>query len=124
MKKNAISWRRTIVGSTLEILAPVFLMFCLVITRTIIVPTTIGNFDIYQIKKPIYPTATLDANNKWTNTNYFASTQGYEMKDFLSYTEYSAATEVGDQFVYNPFLDPFSPYYFFPPHCRGSPSTF
>ncbi len=34
MKKNAINWRRTIVGSAFEILCPVLLMFLLVYIRT------------------------------------------------------------------------------------------
>lgn len=53
----------------LEILCPVVLMFFLVYIRTQISTTLVGNFDISQIKKPFFPTATLGEDNNWTNTN-------------------------------------------------------
>ena len=117
MRKNAISWRRTICGSILEILCPVVLMFLLVYIRTQISPTLVGNFDIYQIKKPFFPIATIGKDNNWTNTNSDIGLQGVQISNFLGYTEYKPAFKSGNQVLYNPLIDPLGPYYFFPPHC-------
>ena len=71
MRKNAINWRRTIVGSAFEILCPVLLMFLLVYIRTQVQPYLVGEYDVYQIKKPFYPTATLDpTTGNWTDSNF------------------------------------------------------
>lgn len=77
MRKNAINWRRTIVGSTFEILCPVFLMFILVYIRTQVEPYLVGEFDLYQIKKPFYPTALLDpATGNWSDSNFETTRHG------------------------------------------------
>jgi hypothetical protein len=59
MKKNAINWRRTLVGSLMELICPVVLMMILVYARTQVATQLVGNFDIYQLKKPFFPTAVL-----------------------------------------------------------------
>jgi hypothetical protein len=59
MKKNVINWKRTPVGSLLEILCPVLLMLLLVWARIEIEPSLLGNINLLNLKKPIYPLATM-----------------------------------------------------------------
>jgi hypothetical protein len=47
MKKNAINWRRTLVGSLMELICPIVLMMILVYARTLVEKQLVGNFDIY-----------------------------------------------------------------------------
>ena len=47
MIKNAINWKRTPVGSVLEMACPVFLMILLVVARWWITPDYYGDFDLY-----------------------------------------------------------------------------
>jgi hypothetical protein len=35
----------------------------------------------------------------------------------MEHSNYSAAVKIGNITLYEPLLDPFGPYYFFPPHC-------
>lgn len=59
MRKNWIYWSRTPCGSILEIFCPVLLMLLMVWARSEIDSTFLGAFDLYMLKKPIYPVTTL-----------------------------------------------------------------
>lgn len=68
MRKNFINYKRTPTGSAMEFLAPVFIMLVLSLMRAVVAPFSIQDFDIYQLKKPFYPTTTLDPlTGNWTH---------------------------------------------------------
>jgi hypothetical protein len=117
MRKNGINWKRTWCGSSLEIICPIILMFIITWARTQVTVITSQEYDIYQIKKPMYPT---NARNEthWSNTNYEATKQGLDLIPFMQHNNYTPAISfpvLGT--VYEPLVDPIGPYYFFPPHC-------
>ena len=117
MYKNGINWKRTWCGSILEIICPIILMFIITWARTQVLVVTSQEYDIYQIKKPMYPTNTMNETG-WTNTNFDATKQGFDLIPFMQHNNYTPAIEapvIGT--VYEPLVDPLGPYYFFPPHC-------
>ena len=66
MWKNGVNAKRTWFGSILEIICPILLMFIIVWARTAIDIVDAPEFDIWQLKKPIYPTAMLNEEDEWT----------------------------------------------------------
>jgi hypothetical protein len=60
MRKNFINYKRTPTGTTMEFLAPVLAMLVCVLMRWLISPFELDNFDIYDLKKPFFPTTTFD----------------------------------------------------------------
>lgn len=66
-------------------------MFILVYTRTQVVPYFVGEYDIYALKAPIYPIASLnDQTSNWTMSNFDATRRGLKLSSFMEYTEYLA----------------------------------
>jgi hypothetical protein len=83
-RKNYINWRRTIFGSVAEILCPILLMLILVWARLEVDVADPIDFDIYELKKPFYPTAQLNLQtNEWQDANINATRQGVEMIPFM-----------------------------------------
>ena len=83
-RKNYINWRRTIFGSVAEILCPILLMLILVWARMEVDVEDPIDFDIYQLKKPFYPTAQLNLQtNEWQDANINATRQGVDMTPFM-----------------------------------------
>ena len=102
----------------MEIICPILLMFIIVWARTQISVEQAPQFDVYQLKKPIYPIAHLAENGTWHTENYEITKQGAEMIPFLEFANYSAAiTAPGVGTLYQPLIDPFGPFYLQPPHC-------
>ena len=125
MRKNAINWKRTWLGSISEMLCPVMLMFVLLYFRYKITTEYVGEFDITLLKKPFFPTTGWNSTtNLFDNSNFAATKQGLKVKDFMNYVNYTTSTQIGDQAVYSSLTDPLGPFYFFPPHCSGSSSRF
>jgi hypothetical protein len=80
-RKNLINYKRTPIGSSLEILIPVFLMGLLCVMRWLFPPISVSNFDIYDLKKPFYPVVSLDPNTgNWTNNNFDNTELGLELR--------------------------------------------
>lgn len=122
MRKNFINYKRTPTGTALEFLAPVAVMLFLCLLRSIVPPTSLDNFDIYQLKKPFFPTAVLDAqSNNWTQTNFDATKIGLDLTGFMIHANYSSVAKIDNQTTaaYSALLDPLSPFYFFPSNCYG-----
>ena len=71
MRKNLISWRRTILGSLVELLTPIVLMCVIVYLRRLIAPFEAD--DSYfgpRDKYVAYPTASLSLQtNQWVDTD-------------------------------------------------------
>lgn len=61
----------------MEVVCPIFLMFLLVMARYLITPSEYDAADIYLLKKPFYPTATLD-QDQWTSENFFTTKEGID----------------------------------------------
>lgn len=118
MHKNAINWKRTWFGSIMEILLPIFLMMIIVWARSEVDVLMSPEIDIYQIKKPFFPTAYLQENGTWTDMNYEVTKQGFDMIPFMEHNTYFPAVDIPSVgTVYEPLIDPLGPFYFFPPHC-------
>ena len=80
-RKNLINYKRTPIGSSLEILIPVFLMGLLCVMRWLFPPISVNNFDIYDLKKSFYPVVSLDPNTgNWTNNNFDNTELGLELR--------------------------------------------
>lgn len=103
----------------MEVVCPIVLMFLLVWARFAITPSYFNSEDIYLLKKPFYPTATLDASSgAWTSENYFTTQEGIDQIPFMKFTNYSSVIEINEtESFYSPLIDPLGPYYFYPPHC-------
>lgn len=121
MRKNFINYKRTPSGTAMEFLAPVFIMLVLSFMRYIVEPFENQDFDIYQLKKPFYPTTTLDPlTGNWTHQNYETTQLGLDLIPFMKHSDYIAMLDLdNDTSFYNPMLDPISPFYFFPSNCYG-----
>lgn len=66
MRKNFINWKRTPLGSVLELMLPAFLMLLLVFARQAIKPTTINGVDVTTLLHPSFPMTYLNSkNNTW-----------------------------------------------------------
>jgi K+-transporting ATPase A subunit len=64
MRKNFINWKRTPVGTTLEILLPICLMIALAIARQRIQPQIVDDLSLFSLRHPLYPIAS-PINNSW-----------------------------------------------------------
>lgn len=122
MLKNFINYRRTPIGSLGEIFLPAVLMFMLCYLRTIYEPLFIGNFDVYQLKKPFYPTTRFNADTgNWSSTNFYNTELGLDLVPFMKHSDYVATVDLDNTTsFYNPMLDPLGPFYFFPSNCYGN----
>jgi hypothetical protein len=96
MRKNAINWKRTWLGSISEILCPVMLMLVLLYFRYKITTEFIGEFDITLLKKPFFPTSGWNsATGLFDNSNFAATKQGLHIKEFMNYVNYTTSTQIG-----------------------------
>jgi hypothetical protein len=66
MRKNWITWKRTPIESSLEILVSVFLMVVLAIARLFIVPKSISSEGLQNLKHTLYPIASPSPTGEWT----------------------------------------------------------
>lgn len=71
MRKNAINWRRTLLGSLAEIFCPMMLMMIIVIARLVIIVEIRDDSKLMEFKKPFFPTSFLNAEGTiWEDENF------------------------------------------------------
>jgi hypothetical protein len=70
-------------------------MFLLVYIRTQVLPYLVGEYDVYQMKKTFYPTATLDPlSGNWSDSNFETTRRGLKLREFMDYTEYMGKVDI------------------------------
>jgi hypothetical protein len=111
MRKNMINWKRTPIGTTLEVLLPVLLMVALAIARGRVQPQTIDDLNLQSLRHPLYPIASPLSNGSWLIDSFNGSKADFNMQGFMKYANYTNYNNS----VYVPLLDPLGPYLFFPP---------
>jgi hypothetical protein len=85
-------------------------------------PIQVEDLDIYQLKKPYYPTTLWDESvGNWTMTNYDNTQLGLDLTPFMLHADYVSvmSKDKEEGAIYNPFLDPLGPFYMFPTNCFG-----
>lgn len=87
MKKNCINWKRTPCGSICEIICPLLLMFILVYARSRIDLVNQENFSLYSLRRPLYPIAKPEINDKFTFSISDQVRQGQNYEEFLKYMD-------------------------------------
>ena len=73
MRKNYINWKRTPLGTTLEVLLPILLMVALAIARGRVKPQMIENLNLLNLQHPLYPIASPGQDNTWKIDSYNGS---------------------------------------------------
>ena len=122
LKKNYLNYRRTPHGTAAEIGVPIVLSLILLIIRFLMKPIHVEDLDIYQLKKPYYPTTLWDESvGNWTMTNYDNTQLGLDLTPFMLHADYVSvmSKDKEEGAIYNPFLDPLGPFYMFPTNCFG-----
>jgi hypothetical protein len=121
MRKNWITWKRTPIESSLEILISVLLMVIIAIARLFIVPRSISSEGLLNLKHTLYPIASPSATGEWKldSTDSGLTFVDKQMQPLMRHTNF---TNWGHMYV--PMMDPLGPYLFFPSHCYGSEDKF
>jgi len=87
MKKNFINWKRTPCGSICEIICPIMLMLILVYARSQIDPVEQENYSLYSLRRPFYPIAKPELNNKFVVSIPDQLRMLDEYRDFFDYMD-------------------------------------
>jgi hypothetical protein len=119
MRKNWINWKRTPIGSAVEMLTPALLMILLVIARKAMKIQVVNSVDLADLQHPRFPIANYNSTTGSWNVNGVAM-QSYMLdKSFQGMMQYANYTnnQTKSEPVYNPLLDVKGPFLFNPPHC-------
>ena len=120
MRKNFINWKRTPLGSALELLLPSLLMLVLVLGRSAIKPSIIESVDLSSLQHPSFPMTSLNSkNNTWSlNAKAFqAISDDPAFQAMMRYSNYTNTGLNSSNPTYNPMVDVKAPFLFSPPHC-------
>ena len=125
LRKNAISYRRTLFGSASEVIFPVIIFALLCLMRYSLPVTVLSDeYKIQDLKAAFYPVTQLNTlTDTWESSNYQVTQAGIDLVPFMYHADYKALLETGDTGdgnttkLFNPFLDFMGPLYLFPLNC-------
>ena len=103
MKKNFINWKRTPCGSICEIICPILLMLILVYARTQIDPAYNDNYSLYSLRRPFYPIAKPELDDKFIVSVADQERQLDEYRSFFKYMDVMTinGTEIDSESLVN-----------------------
>jgi hypothetical protein len=137
-RKNVINWKRTPLGSMLEILCPAILMLILVYTRVITEPEYMTGVKVSALRHPIYQPAKPDGpDGKFVISVENVLENALDFDRFMEYTKYTNfkenftfapnltarftnKTDLFEINTYLPLVDPMGPYLFYPSQCYST----
>jgi hypothetical protein len=121
-KKNFINWKRTPIGTALELLVPLFLAIYLVYSvKTATANPTVYTYDFREYQHPLYPTAYYNnQTDQWDSSYAFMMNQSSDFASIMNYTNYTNAKTLHNESYYMPAIDYFGPYNFIPRNCYAS----
>jgi hypothetical protein len=125
LRKNAISYRRTLFGSLIEIVFPLIVFSLLCLMRYSLPVTVLSDeFKIQDLKTAFYPVTQLNTlTDTWESSNYQVTQTGIDLVPLMQHADYIALLETEDTGdgnttkLFNPFLDFMGPLYLFPSNC-------
>jgi hypothetical protein len=119
-KKNWINWKRTFIGSIIELLCPFILLGVLGAFRLAIPFKNVDNVDLHKLKHGLYPMSQYDpvARNYTMSSDYPYTRQDRLLNKFMSKAN---VTTDENREEYYAMLDGRGAMNFFPPHCVSMP---
>ena len=121
-KKNLINWKRTPIGSGMEIVIPILITLMTVRQVLLSDKDPYGHWvDLTRYAHPLYPTAKFDDDTgKWSSNFQYMLEQQEDMQNFMTYANLNNSVNSRNESTYFPGTDAAGPYFFFPEHCSMS----